>query len=33
VRKPLAIPFDRGGNARDVRRVEPDSYDVHASQA
>lgn len=33
VGKTLAIPLDRGGNARDVRRVEPDSDDIHASQA
>jgi hypothetical protein len=33
VGKTLAVPLDRGGNARDVRRVEPDSDDIHASQA
>jgi hypothetical protein len=33
VRKTFAIPLDRGGNARDVRRVEADSDDIHASQA
>src|SRR5215467_12587319 len=31
--KPLAVALDRGGNARDVCRVEPDSDDVHAPQA
>ena len=29
----LAVALDRGGNARDVCCVEPDSYDVHAPQA
>ena len=33
IRKTLAVPLDGGGNARDVRCVEPDSDDVHASQA
>jgi hypothetical protein len=33
VRKTFAIPLDRGGKARDVRRVEADSDDIHASQA
>ena len=33
VRKTLAVPLDGGGDARDVRCVEPDSDDVHASQA
>jgi len=31
--KTVAIPLDRGRYAGDVRRVEPDSDDVHASQA
>ena len=31
--KPLAVALDRGGNARDVCRVKPDSDDVHAPQA
>jgi len=31
--KALAVALDRGGNARDVCRVEPDSDDVHAPQA
>ena len=33
VGKPLAVALDRDGNARDVCGVEPDSDDVHASQA
>ena len=33
VRKALAVPLDGGSDARDVRCVEPDSDDVHASQA
>jgi hypothetical protein len=33
MRKTLAISLDRGGNAWDIRCVEPDSDDVHASQA
>ena len=31
--KSFAVALDRGGNARDVCCVEPDSDDVHASQA
>jgi hypothetical protein len=33
VRKPIAVAFNRGRNARDVRRVESKSDDVHAPQA
>ena len=33
VRKTLAVTLDGGGNARNVRCIEPDSDDVHASQA
>ena len=33
MRKARAITLDGGGDARDVRCVEPNSDDVHASQA